>query len=104
VTRIHVVTAGNELIRAAVKRNIYNHVIMDERMATMCVEAEMDAYSTLKGQTTRKKVTISELPRHRTMRITSRSSYPDLCTAAPNRANVWITAAKPDAAGGGVAR
>jgi hypothetical protein len=44
-----------ELIRSAVKRNLYNHIIKDERMASMAVEAEQDAYSMLKGQLTRKK-------------------------------------------------
>jgi hypothetical protein len=48
---------ARELIRSAVKRNLYGHVIKDDRMAAMCVEAEQDAYSMLKGQTTRKKST-----------------------------------------------
>jgi hypothetical protein len=32
------------------------HVIKHEQMAVMCVEAEQDAYSMLKGMTTRKKI------------------------------------------------
>ncbi len=44
-----------ELIRSAVKRNLYGHVIKDERMAAIAVEAEQDAYSMLKGVTNRKK-------------------------------------------------
>lgn len=46
---------AGELIRSAIKRNLYGHVIKDERMASMAVEAEQDAYSMLKGQATRKK-------------------------------------------------
>ena len=45
------------MIRSAVKRNLYGHIIKDERLAAMCVEAEMDAYSMLKGRTTRLKAT-----------------------------------------------
>lgn len=46
---------GGELIRSAIKRNLYGHLLKDERMASMAVEAEQDAYSMLKGMTTRKK-------------------------------------------------
>jgi hypothetical protein len=47
-----------------VKHNLYGHVIKDERMAAMAVEAEQDAYSMLKGQTTRKKSTGYVTPRY----------------------------------------
>lgn len=56
--------AANELIRSAVKRNLYGHIMKDERMAAMAVEAEQDAYSMLKGQTTRKKSTGYVAPRY----------------------------------------
>lgn len=46
---------AGELMRSAIKRNLYGHIIKDERMASMAVEAEQDAYSMLKGMTTRKK-------------------------------------------------
>ena len=49
--------AGMRLIRSAVKRNLYGHVMKDERMAAIAVEAEQDAYSMLKGRTTRLKST-----------------------------------------------
>lgn len=49
--------AANELIRSAIKRNLYGHVMKDDRMASMAVAAEQDAYSMLKGRTTRLKST-----------------------------------------------
>jgi len=48
---------ASELIRSAVKRNLYSQVLKDPDMASVCVQSEQDAYSFLKGITNRKKTT-----------------------------------------------